>query len=197
MKLRFLITVGMACSILAWAQPKKTTPQLETQVRKAREQQEAYQQKMRAKIDSVPVTITSTGAAFPQISITTSEGVTITNKNIPADRPVLLILFNPMCDHCQKVANTIREQIETFSNTTVIFITGLNLIGNLNEFIDICKLKNIPNIIVGATDANQSAGLFQGKGIPQVMVYNKAQKLQKIFYETMQTDSTIYYLNKP
>lgn len=188
----FLLTI----SSMSFSQDKKRTKRLEEQVRIAKEQEAASH---KAEIDPAqqsakPFTIP--GAQLPPLKVITSGGAMITQHDLPEHQPVLLALFNPLCDHCQKAATTIQQHRDSFKDITVVFITGMNLIDEVKKFIAVSGVEESKNFIVGGTDLELSKQIFLSKGIPQFMLYDKDRILQHICFESLDIDSSLQYLRK-
>ncbi len=188
--------LSLSFFFLSHAQEKKSTKRMEEEVRIAKEQEAASHQAQVKLLDPSKQPFAVPGSALVPLKVTTPAGAMITENDLPKDQPLMLVLFNPMCDHCQKVATTIQAHIDLFKGITIVFITGMNLIDEVKNFIAVSGVKESHSVILGATDMDLSSKIFMSKGIPQMMMYNKDHILQNTFFETLNIDSTLHYLRK-
>jgi len=195
-KIGVLVVFCFSIIFLCHAQDKKSTKRMEEQVRIAKEQEAASRHGQVKETEPNKQPFTIPGSALVQLNLTTPKGAMMTQNDLPKDQPLMLVLFNPMCDHCQKVATTIQEHIDLFKDITVVFLTGMNLISEIQNFITASGIIECRTVIFGGTDMELSSKIFMSKGIPQMMLYNKDHILQRTFFETLNIDSTLHYLKK-
>ncbi|HOZ52207.1 MAG TPA: redoxin domain-containing protein [Chitinophagaceae bacterium] len=136
-------------------------------------------------------------STIPVFQYITSSGKFITDSDLPKNKPIVMALFNPTCDHCQKAIVEMKEKNEQFKNVTIVFVSSIANYVDLDNFVKITGVSTYPNFYICAAQDNFITSYFMPNWIlPQVMVYNKQRKLKKIFYETINTDSLLTYLNK-
>jgi peroxiredoxin len=123
------------------------------------------------------------GTNLPIFNIISTDSSVTSTAQIPNEKNVVVVLFNPTCGHCQTVGKQINDSIALFTNTHFVFVAGLPTMFNLPEFIDYTKIKNANNIFLGADYSNITPKLFAYNGIPQIMVYDADKKLKQIFYK--------------
>lgn len=137
------------------------------------------------------------GAKLFEFSVLTSKGQVFANKDIPENNNFILMLFNPGCGHCVATTNAIKNRIEEFKNTTILLVTGSNLFDKLKEFKDEVGLKEDSPINVAAELGDgMTKKIFEYRGIPQLMIYDKNKILQNTFYKEIDIDSVLHYIKK-
>lgn len=136
------------------------------------------------------------GAPLLEFNVVGHDEKLYYSRDIPFGKPVVLVLFNPSCGHCAEVAQKIKAHINQFLDVQFVFITGLNLLGELKTFAESTGIHDQKNIIVSADNSDVTKEIFEYKGIPQIMVYNEDHFLQRTFYKEVDTDSLRFYLNK-
>lgn len=184
-KLIFILLI--LASLPSFSQKKKQKKlTLEEQVAIAKQQAYAASYKPSAEI----------GAKLPSFQVLTSEKKILTDSNLEKSKPLIITLFNPGCDHCFNVAKDFFQHNEVFKNITMLFITGDQLWGELEGFINALgiDLNENKNFIFSADNSNITQLLFEQKGIPQVMIYNPNKILQKTFYQFISLDSITNHL---
>ncbi len=136
-------------------------------------------------------------SVLPPFHFVTHKEVFITEADIPKNKPIVMTLFNPNCDHCLQAAMAIKDKMEAFRNVTIIFVTSILNFSELNSFVQIAELGKYPNVFVCATQDEYISKTFMPNWIlPQVQLYNVNRKLKKTYYENIQTDSLLTYLYK-
>lgn len=188
MRFIFLSLIMMLCiPVLVSGQNKRTMRRLEKQVKEARIKDSLANVNNAASAKPK----NHVGDALPDFRFVNSKQQLISRDDLPKGKPVLLILFNPMCDHCQKVAMNLDQHKEQFSDVSILFITGMNLLGELENFINESHLTISDHFIIGAGNEEFTAPLFESNGIPQIMAYDKEWKLKAVFVEHIDIDKTL------
>lgn len=134
------------------------------------------------------------GAGILNFSILTHKEQLFMSDQIPKQKPFVLMLFNPQCDHCGVAAKGIKEQMADLQDCTFVLMTGNNLLEYIPKFVSQYGIDNIPNMHIGIDNSGADKQLFEYKGIPQVMIYNQEHKLQKTFYVNIPVDSIKYFI---
>mgnify|MGYP000857396144 FL=1 len=190
--MKILFLCFLTCiSLVSFSQKRKKKLTLEEQVAIARiQEQEAKKNAQK------PLTLE--GAKLPKFNVLTSKEQLFFDTSAAPNKPFIIALFNPGCDHCMKTLQDFYKNLHRFKEATILFVTGNNLWGELKNFLDISKvnLDGIHNLIVSADHSDVLKDLFEYNGIPQVMIYNKDKVLQKMYFKDIHMDSVIMYMNK-
>ncbi len=137
------------------------------------------------------------GSTLPQFSFITAQGNEMHTKDFPKNKPVLLVLFNPSCGHCQIILEQIRDNIKEFNFATILFLTGEQLKDVLPNYVVNVKVDKMEyEILVASDNSDATLKIFEYEGIPQVMIYNKEHKLEFIYYKEAQNMNMLRYLKK-
>jgi hypothetical protein len=187
-KLPLLVLLTLLSMHVFSQKKKKLTLEEQVAIAKIQEQQAKELQK--------PLTIT--GAKLPTFQVRTSSDKIMQETEIPKDHSLLVILFNPTCDHCVKACKTLLQHQASLMQTTVLFMCIKDYWADLPLFIkdaDLHVEKN-PQFIVSADHSDIAKDLFNYNGIPQIMIYNKEKVLQKILYQQVNMDSIFTYIAK-
>ncbi len=128
------------------------------------------------------------GAPMPSFEIKTNEAKINTDRDFEAFDNLVLILFNPTCDHCINLGKEIAANPKVFKNTAVVYIAANGMDDYLKYFIDQTGLDKVlgKNIVMGV-DQTPNAGLGNSFSVflaqlfeyqlPQVNIYNKERKM--------------------
>lgn len=125
------------------------------------------------------------GANIPPFEVKTTEGKMISNKDFDAYDKIMLILFNPGCDHCQHLAKDIVKHYDTFKDVAIIYIGAKGVEEYIPAFIKetgLDAVMNKKNIFVGTDQTKKSEGQYEISEflynlyefrLPQVNIYDK------------------------
>lgn len=85
---------------------------------------------------------------------------------------VLIILFNPDCEHCQKETERMLDSISLFKNTQIVMATMMPF-EKMIEFYKHYKLANYKNIVVGQDTQYFLPVFYMVSNLPYLALYNK------------------------
>ena len=88
--------------------------------------------------------------SLPPFEMALSTGkVFKVSRDLPKGKPVIVIYFDPDCDHCQKLMAQLFKKINNFKNAEIVMIT-FKLIPELSAFEKKYGTRKYPNIRVGS-----------------------------------------------
>lgn len=195
-----IIASLVLCSTLAIAQPSSksssqtTTSDLNESVKRAREQEAAYQQAQLKNPNEKP--LAKVGAKLPAFQVITASEESMFDTDLDKKKPLVLVLFNPSCGHCVDVAKAFKDSIDKVKGATVLFVTAKNQLGEIAGFVETTGVKHLKHFYVSAENTELNKYLFEYNGMPQIMIYNKEKILQKTFYKYAEMDSISHYIKK-
>ncbi|PZF70935.1 hypothetical protein [Taibaiella soli] len=181
MQRKLLITGFVCCSLLAFAQKQKGTKQQTVE-------------NTTAKKDTTKVDYKSVGAPLPAMRVVTQKGKTYTNKDLKNDATLFVMLFNPTCEHCEEQTEIFKENIAMFKNTKLVLMAGSMMMPYLDFFENAHKVSEYPKIIVGIDSSGFIDKTFLYNNLPQINIYNKDRKLERIFTGNVPMDSLAKYI---
>lgn len=111
---------------------------------------------------------------IPDLVITFEDGQTQSARNLKGK--MLLILFQPDCDHCQREAVDFRENMEHFKNIPMYFVSAAT-IEEVKKFAEEYKLSQFSNIKWGTTTVSNIISSFGAIDAPSVYLYDEQGKL--------------------
>ena len=129
---------------------------------------------------------------LPDFQFKTIEGKTFKSAEIRSG-PVLLIYFNPDCEHCQFLIDDLLKNIDYIKDSKVIMIS------NADENTTVSFLKdrlngNYNRIAVLVDDSLSFEDHFGKRKVPSVFIYNDELKLVKSFSGEVRSETLIKYL---
>ena len=118
---------------------------------------------------------------LPPLQILLGDSTTLfTKQNLPAGKPVLLMLFSPDCSHCQHEAEQMHAHKTELENLQVVMAT-LDPLWKMNEFIQTYRLQEIPNLVVGKDIYFTLLGFYDIRNLPFHALYDKKANLLTVF----------------
>ena len=85
---------------------------------------------------------------IPPFKILLTNGKTFYAKDLPHQKPVVIIYFSPDCEHCQTLMNAFFNKINNFKGAEIIMIT-FNPLNEVVKFEKNYHTYKYPNIMVG------------------------------------------------
>jgi len=143
---------------------------------------------LKAPYEKVPV--------FPPVRLTLADKTTFTKKDLPAKKPVMLMVFSPDCDHCQHETEEMMKHMDWFSNATIVMATMMSLEA-MTAFAEKYKLGDHTNIIVGRDSEYFLSHFYQIRNLPFLAFYDKKGRLISVSRGTMPVDKVVAELKKP
>ena len=149
---------------------------------------------------------TKTGSAMPPFLVIKQDvmpsGSPTTNltthllsdKDVRNNANLFVMLFSPVCDHCENQAIMLGENLKLFKKSKIVLMCGKPYRQYLNNYLLITHNKEHPAINVGvdSTDFIQKT-LFIDQ-MPQMNIYDHNRKLLKIFSGQVTIDSLKQYI---
>ena len=128
------------------------------------------------------------GAPMPHFELRSIDGKIYTEQDLAAFEHLVLILFNPTCDHCIDLGKEIATSTEQFEKTALVFIAANGMEDYLKYFLERTGSdKAMSDHILMGTDQTANAGLGNSLSVflaqifefrlPQVNIYNKERNL--------------------
>ncbi len=99
------------------------------------------------------------------------------------NKPLLLMLFNPECDHCQHETEALIKNIDKFKGIQIVMSTTQKF-DDMKAFAEKYKLTQ-NGIIVGRDIAFVMPPYFEMKNLPYLAFYDKNKKLISTFEGAM------------
>lgn len=115
---------------------------------------------------------------LPDLPMTTTGGVQINAQSL--EGKVVLVLFQPDCDHCQREAEVIREHLEAFDEYVLYFVAYAPM-REIQQFAKDYRLDKQANIFFAYTDLQPILDNFESIPTPSLYIYSDQQQLVKAF----------------
>jgi len=146
------------------------------------------------KYDNPNVTITGEhreiGNPLPPVNLLLQTGDYFTDENLEKDKPILLMMFNPTCGHCEDQTDSMIAHRDELKNFQVIMVISDKMPDDqVKRFIRIHNLGLAPEFVLGIDKSHIIDNAFKFQGLPQINIYDKNKTLKKIFVHMTPIDS--------
>ena len=111
---------------------------------------------------------------LPDMRIRLADGNTVDIKEIKSK--VILVLFQPDCDHCQNEAQQIEAHLDDFQQYDLYFISSAS-ITEVKTFAENYNLSGRPKVWFGTTTLESILNNFGGIPAPSLYIYHEGGKL--------------------
>ena len=117
---------------------------------------------------------------LPLLKFSSIEGREINLRNEYNGRKVILILFNSECEHCIYEAESISENLSSFSNSSLVFLS-MEPLEKVIDFSATASLQGKDNVTFGQADYDELESIFKGIRYPNIFIYDADGSLVKEF----------------
>ncbi|MEP6615844.1 MAG: TlpA disulfide reductase family protein [Ginsengibacter sp.] len=119
--------------------------------------------------------------AIPQFTIKTATGDTaFSRESLHKNKPVVLILFSPDCEHCQHETTELLANIQKFKRAQIVMIT-YQPYEAMVKFYQEYNIVNYPQITMGRDTKFFFPIFYRVRNMPSIFVYDKKGKFKKAF----------------
>ena len=121
----------------------------------------------------------------PPFSITRlPDSSLFTKKDLKKNKPVIIIIFSPGCDHCQKATEELLNNYKVFKKIQIVMASTVGY-EYISKFYIENKIQNYPAIIMGRDWTNFFGYFYTIKNFPAIFVYDKKGNFIKSFESSL------------
>jgi len=118
---------------------------------------------------------------LPAFRIQMLDSSTMFNTfNIKAGKKTVLMLFSPDCEHCQHMADSMRNHMEEMQDVQIYMFSFMDLY-QIKHFAAKYKLNRYKNITFGKDIDFFFAGFYSLTSVPGIAIYDKKKRFVKLF----------------
>ena len=126
--------------------------------------------------------------SLPNFSILQEDSTSwFTARDIRRGVPVIIMLFSPECEHCQKQTSLMTRNMAALRNTEIIMST-FQPIYKMKDFIRQYSLYQYPNVHVGRDVKYFFGPFYRVRAAPFLALYDKNRNLIKVFEGDVKVD---------
>jgi thiol-disulfide isomerase/thioredoxin len=94
------------------------------------------------------ISLAAFSQSLPHFKMYRSDKTIFNAAELPKTKPVVLIYFDPDCDHCQKLMKELFQKIDAFKKAEIIMVT-FKSVEEVAAFEKLNNTQKYSNIIVG------------------------------------------------
>lgn len=132
---------------------------------------------------------------FPPVKLVLPDNITFTKDDLPKKKPVMLMVFSPMCEHCKQETEELIRNIEKFSKSQIVMATMMPY-DSMMSFREKYQLAQYENIIVGQDTQFFLPSFYMISNLPFLAFYDKKGKLISVFEGSMPIEKALAELSK-
>ena len=127
--------------------------------------------------DSVPPYLRT--KELPSFHVLQTDSTWFRLQDLAKNQPTVIFYFNPECGHCQETARKISESMPDFRNVTLLWVTYLSPMQEIETFKKDFGLAQYPDVHFGKDLQYYIPSYFRVETTPFVALYCKVCKLVK------------------
>jgi len=108
------------------------------------------------------------------------DSIVFTNDQLQKNKPVVLMFFNPDCDHCQKEVKELLAHKNELKELQIVMLSALPY-QLIKAFYNEYKIASMPNITMGQDENFVLGSIYQPARYPSLYIYEAAGTLAKVF----------------
>jgi hypothetical protein len=133
---------------------------------------------------------------FPPVKLLMPDSASFfTKDNLSKKSAVMLMLFNPQCEHCQHETEEIIKTIDQFKGIQIVMATSM-LFDSMMTFREKYKLAAYKNITVAQDTHYFLPSYYMIRNLPFLAFYNKKKELISVFEGSMPIAKALEELKK-
>jgi protein-disulfide isomerase len=118
----------------------------------------------------------------------------ISNEDVQSDANLLVMMFNPLCSHCEDMTQLFEKNIALFDKSKLVMLSTMQMRDYLPNFVRSFRTAEYPSIIIGSDSSDFMEKTFLYQALPQINIYNADRKLIRSFTGDTEIDSLKQYI---
>ena len=133
---------------------------------------------------------------FPPVKLLMSDSSSyFTKASLNKKSAVMLMMFNPQCEHCQHETEALVKNIDKFKNIQIVMTTFMPF-DSMMAFREKYKLAAYKNIFVTQDTHYFLPVYYQITNLPFLAFYNKKKELISVFEGSMPIEKVLKEFEK-
>jgi thiol-disulfide isomerase/thioredoxin len=133
---------------------------------------------------------------FPSLRIQLLDSNSVFNTTfVKKDKPVVFLVFNTNCEHCQQEAGDLVKKKNLLHNIRIVMFSHEN-ITTIKNFSKKYALSQLPDLVIGRDYLFDSRNYFSYESVPFCAIYTKKHSFLKYFERDFKTEDIIGVLRE-
>jgi peroxiredoxin len=134
--------------------------------------------------------------SYPPVKLLNTDSTSFyTKDDLPKKKKVMLVLFNPQCEHCQHEAETLTNNLDKFKKIHIVMATTAP-IHEMVEFAHKYKLAEQTNIVFAQDTHYFLLSFYNLRNLPFHAFYGKNKELITVAEGSMTLEKIMTALGK-
>jgi hypothetical protein len=135
----------------------------------------------------------SPGAPMPPLKLLVGDKL-ITSKDVKNKANLFLMIYNPLCDHCQNQTKNIIDKRDALKKSYFLLVTPAEMKQYASDFEKATGVSKYPALQMAYDSSKLIEKLNNYLGLPQVNIYDHDRKLIKVLNSDFPIDSLVKYM---
>lgn len=144
-----------------------------------------------AQVDTVPAF--KKNPNIPKFELLQTDSTWFSNKDIPKNKPVVIVYFSPECGHCQLTAQEFAKSMDELKDMFLIWVSRYSP-EQIKKFAEEYQLNRFENVRLGRDTKYFIPVFYDIKFTPFMAVYNNKGKLVKTYPEGTHPDTLAHLI---
>lgn len=146
------------------------------------------------KATASPLFVNFRKDTIPEFSLHLTDSSWFNKPDIPKNKNIVLVYFNPDCGHCQLTAHEFEEKMDQFKDVFFIWVSYLS-IPEIKNFAQQYNMLDNKNIVIGRDEKYVVPAFYKVKYTPFIAVYDKNDKLLQTWDGGAEPDTVLNLIN--
>jgi hypothetical protein len=133
---------------------------------------------------------------YPPVKLLMTDSVSFyTKTNLPKKKAVMLMVFNPDCDHCKHETEELVKNIDKFKNIQIVMASFVPLT-EIRKFREKYNLNLYKNVVLAQDTHYFLLSFFMLHNMPFLAFYNRKKELISIFQGSLPMEKVLEEFKK-
>ncbi len=133
---------------------------------------------------------------YPPVKLLLPDSISFyTKADLPKKAAIMLMLFNPECEHCKQETEDLISKIDRFKNIQVVMATNTTF-SRMLAFRETYQLAKYKNIIVAQDTHYFLPTFYMIRNLPFLAFYNRKKELISVFEGTLPMEKVLQEFEK-
>lgn len=133
-------------------------------------------------------------APLPPLRLVKINGDAITNTSLKRNGNLFIMMFNPLCEHCEDMTADIVKNVALFRKSKVVLVAGSAMGAYLKDFEKNLKVAGHEQLMIGLDSSKVYDRLYNYNNLPQINIYDHKHRLIRTINGQETIDSLRQYI---